>query len=99
MATKVRVTCKGDGDVARCEISGGSSSECRAGSHDFSIGQIQSMVCYLTVVRLAKGDIKVAAIDGDVIIDIDKKSKNVKKGGSYAFSKSTSRVVIRERPS
>ena len=99
MATKVRVTCKGDGDIARCEISGGSSSECRAGSHDFAIGQQQSMVSYLTVVRLAKGDIKVAALDNDVEIDIDKKSKRVKKGGTYAFSKSTSRVVVRERPS
>jgi hypothetical protein len=98
MATKVRVTCKGDGDVMRCEISGGSSGEYQSGSHDFTIGQIQSMVCFLTVARLAKGNIKVSPIDGDVDIDIDRKSKKVKKGGSYAMPSKTSRIVVREHP-
>ena len=100
MATKVRVTVSGSGsEIVHCEVSGGSSGEYGSGSHDFEIGQVQSMVCFLTVKRLAEGKVKILPVTGDVNIEIDSgKAKRVKKGGGVSLSKKQNRAVIHEKP-
>ena len=99
MATEVTVEASGgQGNVMSCEVSGGDSSDNSCGTYKFKIGAIGSMVCYLTVVRRVSSEIKIIATSGDIIVDIDKKDKKVKKGKSVLLPSKAKRAVIREKP-
>ena len=99
MATQVRVQAtKGKGKFMHGEVSGGSSGEYGEGSHDFKIGVIGSMVCFLTIKRLDAGDIKISAVDGALDIQVDGgKDKRIKKSGSFKLPSKASRAFIREK--
>ena len=100
MAIKVRVTVKGKGkNLVNCEINGGTNYDYDAGSHEFTIGQQQSMITFLTVKRLDTCNVKISPLSGDVSVDIDSdNTKRIKKGSSISLSSNQTRVVVRERP-
>ena len=97
MAVTVTVEISGGkGNVARCEISGGSSSDAGNGSHRFDIGSGGSMISFLTVVRESPGSIKLRTT-GAVKVSIDgAKDKSVRKGGSLSLASKNKRAVVRE---
>ena len=99
MATQVRVQAtKGKGKFMHGEVSGGSSGEYGEGSHDFKIGVIGSMVCFLTIKRLDAGDIKISAVDGALDIQVDGgKDKRIKKAVVSNCQVKHPRAFIREK--
>lgn len=94
MATKITVTTHGG---VSFEVNAGASGKIHAkSSRDFTIGQHDSAIHYLT---LEGGDSKVKADTGDVYVEIDGgNAKHVKKGGSTTIPSKSKRTVVRERP-
>ena len=98
MAAVVKVEAtKGTGGVIYCEVSGGESSERVCGTYEFKIGTIKSMICFLTVRRLAPCNIKLTAVSGNLVVEIDGKDKKVSRGNSVELSKRAQRVLVKER--
>ena len=100
MATTIKVISKGkDAHVLHAELNGGASGNLGTGSHDFHIGQHHSVIYYLTIKRLAAGDIRIMAETGDVYVEVDGgNAKHVSKGKSLSLSSKAKRAVVRERP-
>ena len=98
MATEVQVEAsKGSDDIIHCEVSGSISGEFGPGTHNFKVGVIGSGVCYLTVLRLVSCDVKIIAVSGDIIVELDNKPKKVKRGKSLQIPPKTKRTVVKEK--
>ena len=100
MATKIKVEAKGrDHHIVHCEINAGAEGSLGTGSHEFSIGEHDSVIYYLTMNRLASGTIKVLAETGDVYVEVDGgHAKHVRKGSSVSIPSKAKRAIVRERP-
>ena len=99
--TKVKVHAKGkDHHIIHCEVNGGVEGNLGTGTHEFTIGEQQSMVQYLTIKRLSAGEVKVLAETGDCYIDVDgsKAPKHIKKGHVFTMPSKAKRIVVHERP-
>lgn len=96
MATKVQVSTS-SGATVDVEISGG--GEVSLGSNaerQFSIGRSGSVVQFLTAKVGASGQVKLVAVDGNVLVSVNGgKDRKVSKGKSLKLSPS-SRAVVRE---
>lgn len=99
MASEVKVeVTKGKGDVVDYEVSGGSSGSISAGTKEFQIGAIGSMVCFLTLIRRAEGSVKIVAGKQALNVSIDSgKDKKVSRGSSLSLPSKAKRAVVRER--
>ena len=99
MATKVTVgLSKGTGEFAKCEISAGTDYTYGNGTHPFVIGNMSGNIHFLTVSRRSAGNIKIAAVDGDLLVSVDGgKDKKVSKGKSLSLSSHAKRALVREK--
>ena len=99
MASQVSVQItRGDGNVAECEISGGSTRTLTGGTADFTIGAEGAVVSMLTVRRLGEGDIKIIAGKKALTVAIDGgKDKKLSRGNRLLLPKNAKRALVRER--
>ena len=100
MSTKIKVHgAAGHGKFMHLEVNGGASGEMGDGTHEFTIGQQESLVQYLAIRRLGTGKIQVLAETGDIYVEVDGgKSKHIRKGKVLTLSSHAKHASVRERP-
>lgn len=98
MAAKVSVIiANGAGNVVECEVSGGAYHEAGNGTHDYTVGTQGAMVSFLTIKRLAAGDITIRSALGKLAVEIDGgKAKSVKSGSKIKLSSKNKQALVKE---